>query len=230
MGEVFTMGPTSLMTQTWAPRDMRRGGTINADGFGAAWWTGDLASSYRNAMPAWTDPAVTEVLGEVRSTAVVAAVRSATVGMPVVRTACAPFVDGRWAFSHNGVVTGWPNSVAPLAESVPTAALLRLEAPTDSATLWAMLKHRLDTRDPATALADLVRETDAAAPASRLNLLLGDGRSIWATSLYHSLSVYADDTTVLVASEPLDDRPGWRPVPDRSLVHATVGSIEISPL
>jgi glutamine amidotransferase len=42
-------------------------------------------------VPIWIDPAVTEVLGQVHATAVVAAGRSATVGMPVARTAWAPF-------------------------------------------------------------------------------------------------------------------------------------------
>jgi len=30
--------PHSLEHQSWAPRDMRGGGTINADGFGVGWY------------------------------------------------------------------------------------------------------------------------------------------------------------------------------------------------
>ncbi|MFD1052224.1 ergothioneine biosynthesis protein EgtC, partial [Kibdelosporangium lantanae] len=29
----------SLLRQSWAPTDMRHGGTINADGFGVGWFT-----------------------------------------------------------------------------------------------------------------------------------------------------------------------------------------------
>ncbi|MGB3771248.1 MAG: ergothioneine biosynthesis protein EgtC [Rhodococcus sp. (in: high G+C Gram-positive bacteria)] len=230
VGEVVTTGPTSLMSQTWAPRNMRGGGTVNADGFGAAWWSAGEASAFRSAMPMWSDPAVTDTLTHVRSTAVLAAVRSATVGMPVERSACAPFVSGKWAFSHNGVVSGWPQSLTSMASNLPVHALMTLPAPTDSAVLWAILRERLIAMDPAEAVGGVVTEADAAAPASRLNFLLGDGESLWATTLYHSLSVYRDESSVIVSSEPLDDRPGWEPVPDRHLVRAGIGSLHIDPL
>ncbi|MBY6351339.1 ergothioneine biosynthesis protein EgtC [Rhodococcoides corynebacterioides] len=230
VGDVLTAGTSSLMQQSWAPRDMRGGGTVNADGFGAAWWTDDGVGHYRNPMPIWTDPAVTDTLTSVRSTAVVAAIRSATVGMPVDRSACAPFVAGRFAFSHNGVVGGWPHSVAGLAADVPAADLLRLTAPTDAAALWVLLQHRLDEQEPGEALAGLVRDVDAAAPGSRLNLLLSDGRTLWATAVHHALSVRVDGASAVVASEPTDDDADWRPVPDRSIVTAAAGSLDITPL
>lgn len=233
VAEIITAGEHSLRTQSWAPTDMRQGGTVNADGFGAAWWPDggvERAVSYRNAMPIWSDPAVDDVLSQIRSTAVLAAVRSATVGMPVVHTACAPFVSGRWAFSHNGVVRGWPRSMSEIAAEVPTEDLLLLDAPTDSAALWVVLRALLRDHDPEDALLSLVRRVDAAAPDSRLNLLLSDGRTIWATALYHSLWVFEDDAAVLVASEPTDSRPGWRAVPDRSIVVARVGSVIVRPL
>ena len=61
-------------------------------------------------MPIWTDPSLADVAGEIHSGAVLAAVRNATAGMPVGEGACAPFSDGRWLFSHNGRVSGWPGS------------------------------------------------------------------------------------------------------------------------
>lgn len=70
----------------------------------------------------------------------------------------------------------------------------------------------------------------AAAPESRLNLLLTDGTGIWATAWYHSLSVRTDELGALVASEPLDPDPGWRPVPDRHLVTAAPGYHRCVPL
>lgn len=230
VGDVVTAGPTSLLTQSWAPREMRGGGTINADGFGAAWWSasgGRTASAYRNALPMWSDPAVTDTLTHIESTAVLAAVRSATVGMPVERSACAPFVDGRWAFSHNGVVAGWPHSVGSLAAKIPVESLMTLAAPTDSAVLWAILRDRLVESAPLDALTGLVVDVDAAAPDSRLNFLLSDGETLWATTKYHSLFALSTERSVLLASEPLDDRPGWHRIPDRSVVTAAVGSLHV---
>jgi glutamine amidotransferase len=231
VSEVVTGQQHSLLTQSYAPADMRRGGTVNADGFGVAWSTPDgVMTSYRNAMPMWTDPAITDVLAQVTSTCVLGAVRSATVGMPIVRTANAPFVDGRFAFSHNGVVAGWPASMADLAARLPIEDLLTIEAPTDSAAVWALLKGALRTHDPEQALRTVIAEVDAAAPNSRLNFLLGDGEALYATAVYHSLSVYSDDECVIVASEPLDSRPGWQSVPDRSFVTARIGSVSVEPL
>ena len=112
VADLVSRGENSLVHQSYAPRDMRGGGTINADGFGVGWWGADGFSRYRSAAPLWSDPVVREALPNIRSRAVVAAARSATVGMPVQHTACAPFSDDTWAFSHNGVVRGWPESLA----------------------------------------------------------------------------------------------------------------------
>jgi ergothioneine biosynthesis protein EgtC len=217
----------SLLHQSYAPDDMRGGGTLNADGFGIGWYTANRAepSRYRRACPMWSDDTLPDLTRDTRSGAVLAAVRSATVGMPVVETAAAPFRSGQWLFSHNGVVPGWPVAVEPLAEMLPARDLMTLEAPTDSALLWALLRARLDAgEDPAKAVGQLVLDVVRAAPAARMNLLLTDGDQLVATAWYHALSVLAGDDFVAVSSEPWDDDPRWRGVPDRHLVAARVGA------
>lgn len=223
----------SLLVQSYAPADMRGGGTVNADGFGVGWYPDPTAPAarYRSAVPIWSDTAFPDLAAVTRSTGVLAAVRSATVGMPVTAAAAAPFAEGQWLFSHNGVVRGWPGSVAELAAGLPVTDLLTLEAPTDAALLWALVRHRLRAgADPADALADVVRAVAAAAPASRLNLLLTDGTGIWATAWDHALSVCTTDDLALVASEPLDDPDSWTGVPDRHLVVARPGRCSTTPL
>jgi glutamine amidotransferase len=223
--------PHSLVHQSWAPRDMRGGGTINADGFGVGWYDEDGPIRYRRATPLWSDTFLPRLASTLRVGAVLAAVRSATAGMPVVETAAAPFGDGRWLFSHNGVVAGWPDTVTKLAATLPAADLLTLEAPTDAALLWALVRDRLRRgAEPAAAVADTVAEVEAAAPGSRLNLLLTDGSSVIATTLGHALSVRPDGPGVLVASEPLDDDPAWQPVPDRTLLAAGATDLTLTTL
>lgn len=158
------------------------------------------------------------------------AMRSATEGMPVERSAAAPFGDGRWGFSLNGVVRGWPGSLVSLAAALPVAELLRLEAPTDAATLWLLLRSRLQSAEPEAALISLVHDVIGVAPESRLNLLLCNGSGMWATAWYHSLWTLVDEDVAIVASEPFDDDRRWRPVPDRHLVHAIPGQLIVSPL
>ncbi|MFY1692550.1 ergothioneine biosynthesis protein EgtC [Plantactinospora sp. WMMB782] len=223
--------PHSLARQSWAPRDMRGGGTVNADGFGLGWYPGDGPPvRYRRATPIWSDAALPALAAATSAGAVLAAVRSATVGMPVVETAAAPFGEGRWLFSLNGVVAGWPDSVASLAAGLPTRDLLTLDAPTDAALLWALVRHRLRAgADPAESVGRTVREVAAAAPGSRLNLLLTDGRLVVASAGGHALSVRATGGSVLVSSEPLDEGPGWRPVPDGHLAVATADRLDLVP-
>ncbi|MFC8385156.1 ergothioneine biosynthesis protein EgtC [Nocardia sp. NPDC057272] len=257
VGELILRGPHSLYTQSWAPVDMRAGGTINADGFGVAWWrradvgtegARDAVTRYRNHAPIWTDPAVAEVLGQLESRSVVAAVRSATVGMPVERSACAPFTDEHWAFSHNGVVPDWRTTlvavVADLREVCTTATLfdspavlLRAEALTDSAALWVLLRGLLGVIDPAgpvTSPADALQLLVATVlryqPSARLNLLLGNGIQLWATTCWHALSVLVTDDYAVLSSEPYDADPRWQSVVDHQLVTATPGHCTITAL
>jgi len=231
LGELVLRPPHSLLVQSYAPADMRGGGRINADGFDVGWFNGaGPANRYRRSIPIWQDGDFARLADQLSASAVLAAVRNATAGMPVSDGAAAPFTDGRWLFSLNGRIEGWPDSVAGLAEELPTAQLLQLDAPTDAALLWAVLRHRLATGDPADVLAGLVGEVLAAAPQSRLNLLLTDGRSGYATTVTHSLSVRSSDTGTVLASEPFDDDPGWQRVEDGQLVLADRSGVTIRPL
>jgi glutamine amidotransferase len=220
-----------LLRQSYAPADMRGGGTVNADGFGVGWYPDPEPVRYRSAAPLWSDGVFADLARATTATAVLAAVRSATVGMPVTAAAAAPFAEGRFLFSHNGVVRGWPSSMAALAAALPVTDLITLDAPTDAALLWALVRHRLRAgKDGADALADVVLDVAAAAPGSRLNLLLTDGATVWATAWDHALSVRSGPGQVLVASEPLDADPGWTGVPDRHLVVARPGGHHLTPL
>ena len=99
--------PHSLLRQSWAPRDMRGGGTVNADGFGVGWYPARRPSPvrYRRSVPIWADPSVAALAAVTRARAVLAAVRLGTVGHAgTARPRPRPFADGRWLFSHNGVV------------------------------------------------------------------------------------------------------------------------------
>ncbi|HEU5270903.1 MAG TPA: ergothioneine biosynthesis protein EgtC [Jatrophihabitans sp.] len=221
----------SLARQSYAPCDMRGGGTVNADGFGAGWYASPAgpAVRYRRAGPIWQDTGFVELAAHISTTTLLAAVRNATAGMPITETAAAPFTDGHWLFSLNGRIQGWPDSVATVAGTLPTRSLLTMDAPTDAALLWALLRHRLaGATDPGVVLTELVCEVLDAAPGSRLNLLLTDGQRAYATTVTHALSVRRNPT--LIASEPLDDDPAWHPVPDGRLVTADRSDVQIEPL
>ena len=233
LAELAIEPPHSLVTQSYAPLDMRGGGRINADGFGVGWFPDDAGevARYRRATPIWSDESLPSLARAIRSAAMLAAVRSATVGMPVVETACAPFTDGEWLFSHNGVVLGWPDSVCGLASALPMADLLTLEAPTDSALLWALVRQRLAAgASPAEAVRSVVLDIEAAAPGRGSTCCSSIGRELVASTVVHALSYRQTATAVVVSSEPLDDQPGWTSVPDRQLVVANADDVHINPI
>ncbi|MFD3531053.1 ergothioneine biosynthesis protein EgtC [Streptomyces sp. NPDC058664] len=232
LGELIVRPAHGLLRQSWEPRT-QSSGVVNADGFGVGWYAeGDpVPARYRRAAPIWGDLSFADLARVVRSGALLAAVRGATLPGADGEAAAAPFAGGPWLFSHNGAVEGWPDSLAALAGTLPAGELLRVEARTDSALLWALVLHRLRAGDaPGDALADIVREVAAAAPGSRLNLLLTDGVRIAATTWGNGLWYLKGTDRVVVASEPYDDDPRWREVPERTLVTATRADVTLTPL
>jgi glutamine amidotransferase len=131
--------------------------------------------------------------------------------MPVEETAVAPFTDGRWLLSHNGLVDRAALPAAPAAESTVDSALL-------AALVFA--------RGPAV-VAGTVREVAADDPGARLNLLLTDGTRLLATTWGDTLSVLTTEDGVALASEPWDDDPAWTDVPDRHLVVVTPDGVSM---
>jgi glutamine amidotransferase len=224
--------PHGLYRQAWAPRRQRHG-TVNADGFGVGWYApGDpVPARYRRPVPIWGDESFADVARVTSTTALLAAVRSATAGTDPGPAAAAPYAAGGWLFSHNGVLAGWPESAAALAATLPAGALLGLEARVDSALLWALVRHRLGRgAGAADALADTVAALRAADAGGRFNFLLTDGEVITATAAGDTLWYRVRDDAVVVASEPGDDGPGWTEVPDGSVLTATPRQVSVTPL
>ncbi|WP_019436030.1 ergothioneine biosynthesis protein EgtC [Streptomyces sp. AA0539] len=243
LAELLTAPPGSLYEQSWAPRKQQHG-TVNADGFGIGWYPGDPyegaePARYRRALPIWNDRNLPELTAAIASTAVLAAVRSATPGTSPDEAVTAPYRSGRWLFSHNGAIDAWerlPDDLGPAAGPLRTADLLAGAGRCDSALLWTLLERRLAAgRPPVDAVAALVRAVAAVRPAARLNLLLTDGDTVIATRHGDSLWYAQTPGRVLVASEPT---PGltsggaadWREIPEGSLVLATRSGVRSAPL
>jgi glutamine amidotransferase len=244
--------PHSLYRQAWAPR-LQRHGTVNADGFGIGWYAaGDpVPARYRRSGPIWGDQSLPDLARVTRSGAVLAAVRSATAGTALGEAAAAPFGGGGWLFSHNGRLDGWPAAAVPLTDGpgprgrasgppltgppprrLDAAALLSLEAMVDSAFLWTFVFERLRAGQPMdSALAETIGAVEAGGGTGRFNFLLTDGSSIAATACGDTLWYrQANGESVVVASEPFDDEPGWTEVPDRHLLTASALKTSVRPL
>ncbi|MGZ4527900.1 MAG: ergothioneine biosynthesis protein EgtC, partial [Mycobacterium sp.] len=168
--------PYGLRVQSYAPRRQKYG-LLNADGWGVGFFDrsneGDTPRRWRSQAPLWGDTSFDSVAPALRSHCVVAAVRSATVGMPIDVSATAPFTDGQWLLSHNGVVDRAVLPVRSQAESVCDSALLAA----------AIFERGLD------ALGETIAEIAAADPNARLNILAADGSRLLATAWGDTLSI-----------------------------------------
>ena len=210
--------PNGLSVQSYAPRRQKHG-VVNADGWGVGFFdsesqAGTAPRRWRSAAPIWGDASFASVAPALVSGCVIAAVRSATIGMPMDASAAAPFSDGQWLLSHNGVVD---RAVLPASSSA--------ESVVDSAQLAALIFDRgLD------ALGDTVREVGSADPSARLNILAANGSRLLATTWGDTLSILRRSDGIVLASEPYDDHPDWQDLPDRHLVEVCGDDVTLTPL
>ncbi|MBO0681048.1 ergothioneine biosynthesis protein EgtC [Mycolicibacterium sp. S2-37] len=207
----------ALLVQSYAPRRQKHG-LMNADGWGVGFFSPDVDGNapcrWRSAAPLWGDASFASVAPALHSACIVGAVRSATVGMPIEPTASAPFTDGTWLLSHNGLVD---RAVLPLSATA--------ESTVDSALLAAHIFERGIDR-----LGDTVAEVGAADPGARLNILAANGSELVATTWGDTLSVLRTPDGVALASEPYDDDPAWQEVPDRHLVRSDGTRVDVTAL
>ncbi|WP_409435551.1 ergothioneine biosynthesis protein EgtC [Mycobacterium sp. SMC-14] len=213
LAELILEPPQGLLVQSYAPRRQQHG-LLNADGWGAGFFDGDVPRRWRSAAPLWGDVSFASVAPALGSHCVVAAVRSATVGMPIEASATAPFTDGSWLLSHNGVVNRGVLKTTDCAESV-----------CDSAILAAAIFDR-----GVESLGEVIADIGAADPQARLNILAANGSRMLATTWGDTLSMLHGSDGVVLASEPYDDDPRWVDIPDRHLVDAHDGEVCVTAL
>lgn len=197
----------------------------NGDGFGIGWY-GDRPEPavYREVMPAWSDDNLLSLSGTLRSRLFFAHVRAATAG-GIARTNCHPFRHGRWLFMHNGQIGGYPQLRRALEAELPDDLYGARRGATDSELLFLLAMARVDhgADAPSAMLAVLddtrrLMQRHGVQTPLRFAAALSDGERL------HAFRIASDDTPptlyrrdcdhgTVIASEPLDDEPGWAPLP-----------------
>ena len=221
-------GSHSLYEQSWAPRELLSG-SVNADGYGIAWYTGQRPARVADARPIWHAPDLPNTLGVISSPCIMGALRNGTPGIPLDPSGVLPLVFEQWTFALNGFVPDFRAlHMRGLRASLPDDLYGRLAGSSDSETLFLLCVHEL--RNGASLQEALMSTARAVAERlegeeSQLNMLLTDGRSVAAlrsstVTATNSLSV-ADRQTfapggLVVASEPLDEGSEWVVVPGHS--------------
>lgn len=238
-------GAHSLYRQSWEPRELRSG-SVNADGWGAAWWQGSARAPLRivRAEPVWYDPELESLLSGVRGEVIQATLRNATPGLPIDRAGLLPLVRDGWSFSLNGWIPDFRAShMRALRGPLSDERYAELQGASDAETMFLRLLDALDAgAAPVPAMRALVEEIDdrvAGSAESALTLVLAnaDGVRTLHTSIggsVHNSLYLATDVPWAVggsvlASEAVDPSVVWTAVPPESaVVQHRDGRVEVS--
>ncbi|WP_378943466.1 class II glutamine amidotransferase [Paracoccus sp. R86501] len=215
---------------------------VNADGFGIAWYSErPQPGLYRDVLPAWSDPNLRSLVGQVRSGLFMAHVRAST-GTATSRNNCHPFAVGRWSFMHNGQFGGYDSFRRHADALIPDDLYCERKGATDSEALFLIALGQGLDRDPKAAMqraiglmGDLARQRGVA-PHVRAACALSDGERLYALryssddhapSLYHRWSASRQGWAVV--SEPLEtDQADWSEVPPGSFCIFERDTVQIS--
>ncbi len=237
-------GPHSLYRQSWEPRELRSG-SVNADGWGVAWWPQGASTPLRlaRAEPIWYDPGVKPLLAASRGTVIQATVRNATPGLPVDRAGVLPFTLQGWSFSLNGWVPDFRRRhMRALRQHLSDERYGALIGVSDAETLFLLVLNALDEGEfPAAALGrawTAVSERLEDGEAAPLTLVLASEAGVHTlhtsvggarcNSLYLAEGPEWAPGGSVLASEPLDDTSAWTPVPANQVVFQRPdGSVEV---
>ncbi len=234
--------PHSLQHQAYRPTSLRFG-TVNVDGTGIAWFADDAPEPLRivTDAPPWSDANLPWLAPRLRSATQLAAVRSATPGIPYGTPFVAPFTYGPTAGVHNGFLEGYRDELAvPMLAALPPRVAAAQYVASDSLALFLVaVAHRLQGATLAAAAAGAVRDAAQrcaeAGLGAALNLALAEAGHVVAARAStglptNTLWVCETGGRSLVASEPLDDDAGWREVPPGSLVELSSAGLAVTPL
>jgi glutamine amidotransferase len=190
----------------------------NPDGWGMAWHTGTNLQLEKEPLPACHSAQFDDLIHTVQSSLVVAHLRKAR--WPPVNTLgnTHPFIHAccgqQWVFAHNGMV---PDVVA--TESAQSNAVCQPDGQTDSEFAFChLLRYLTDhyqtpgTDDDWIGILSNVSEKIAA--LGKFNFLLSDGKLLIAYGhdrLHYQESADPDNSSVMIATEPLGEVTSWTP-------------------
>lgn len=237
LDNVMTEQSNSLVSQSMAAREAKT--DVNADGCGLGWYAErPNPGVYRSILPAWSDPNLFGLLGQIRSGLFMAHVRSGTSG-EVSYANCHPFAHEGRLFMHNGMIGGYRKLRARIEALIDEDLYEFCHGTTDSEALFLAALSRGLATDPAGAiertLADVgdVINSRGSAERVRFAAAFSNGEDLWGfrwASDEHPPTLYhrAVNGGTVLASEPFDeDQSAWTSVPPNTAVRISAcGTIQ----
>jgi glutamine amidotransferase len=242
----LTALPNRVHASFWlleAADSLREHGLRNPDGTGLGYFVPVVGAVIdKEPLPAYEDPASVREAKHVSSTTFVSHIRYATTGERTTENT-QPFVIDGMLFAHNGMLEGLDALESHLGRDMRFVG-----GETDSERYFALIAKEIRMRGRiGLGISAAVNWIAENLPVSSLNFVLATGNELWAfrypethrlfvlergpggerggRDLHHvsgTMRVHVPDLrrhpSVVVASEPLDDTTGWRPLESGELV------------
>ncbi len=239
-------GTHSLYRQSYVPRELLSG-HVNADGWGACWFTGNAAEEpsgkrYSDERPIWNAQEGRLLLEGIDGSTVMAAVRNTTPGIPNDRSGVPPLLRDGWAFTLNGYIAEFrPRFMRAFRSHLSDRLYGQLEGASDTETLFlwtlTLMEEGLSAGESLSqVIGSVTNAVRTEGVQAQLNVMLGSGSSLIAaraSSTGESNSLYICDRRteeaglpqngVWVASETLDGDDRWEAVPHQTMVIIPAG-------
>lgn len=240
----LTAAPHRTKATFWlldAPDSLTAQSHRDPDGAGLGYFCDGEARTHKAPIAAYEDRCFAEEAKQEVSATFIAHVRFASTG-GLERRNTHPFEQDNRLFAHNGVVEGLDRLEAELG---PDRSLVKGD--TDSERVFALITReiRANGGDVSAAIASATRWIAAELPLYALNIILISATQLWALRYPETHELYvlerrpgrlrhegsngrirvqssalAKMKCLVVASERMDDDPGWRLMEPGELLHA----------
>src|SRR4051794_10468191 len=225
--------------------------SVAGDGWGVGWFlpeAGPTPGMLKSILPLWSDENGKTVPHAVLSGSVVGHLRFASPNIETCLTNTPLYVLDDHLWTINGMLEPWPGPLSKaLRDRLDPDHEADLRGATDGemmGALWRTHFRRTGGRDAASALRSMLREVRDLAREHdgeiKTNVILASASEVLAVryaepgepnSLYYLEGSEARwRGGALVASEPVDDEPGWREVGPGSLVRVDARGVRGEPL
>lgn len=208
---------------------------IHTDGWGVAWAERDEFRSMGSTSPAHSDGSFYEAIANTKSTAALAHLRKATLGLPVSLENTHPFLADPLAFCHNGSI----REMTALASLLLPDSLNQVQGTTDSELYFRAIVEQFDDSSILDAVTSTVRTIQSRVPYTGLNSLVMHPDTVVAVSSYdlHAREGHPDDYYHLFYRESADNivvassgwlNEEWTRLPNNSVLTIDRASLDFS--
>ena len=250
LASVLADPPHSLIHQSYAPRELPDA-THCGDGWGVAWFPSREPESpmgvFRTTRPLWNDENAKDMGHAVFAASLVANARLTLPNLEVTEVNTPVYTFEGRVQTENGGVDPWPGPfIRALRHELDTQAEAQLRGSTESeilAAIWSTLFRGKCAGDASAALREMIKRVLKIVRRHdgkiHENMLIAGPTELLAVRVAEGLephSLYRLDRGRLwpegtvIASEPLDDDPGWESIPVGSLVRVDSSGSSIESL